>query len=186
MEKRLIEDPLTSLLESPYRSAAVKELCTICRAPALVRCPACGRLFCSQHGSFAECCSDCAIELARIERRAGCVYATAIAIPTVAGMGSALSYLGLDLLPVLVFSSFFAGTVFIPVIFMLARRIAKRRFLQRSGQPELLVEGAAISIAPSSPEDEIEVIERRTGWEIHERGEIQRTLYERYMGPWGC
>jgi hypothetical protein len=72
------EDPNTSLRESPYRAAEIKELCTSRRAPAFVRCPVCGRQFCRQYTCAPKCCPDCYIKLRRLQLRCGFWSAAAI------------------------------------------------------------------------------------------------------------
>jgi hypothetical protein len=188
LQSKQVTEQSPGLLESPYRSAAIKELCTICRAPAFVRCPTCGRLFCSQHGSFAECCADCDIELARVESRAFTRSILGFSMAGAAGFAYACHTLGFSFFfPDLIPHPFYLGTL-LPVsegfvIYFassLCRTIARRRFYRRLGHRSLFVEGAKIAIAPSSPEDEIEVIERRGGWVSKTYGDLpQVPLWQR-------
>jgi hypothetical protein len=165
---------MTKTIPHPYRENATEAYCVTCGQKALVRCPRCGRPFCTDHAAMTSCCADCELALSRSTRR----WLAGTMAGYVAAMGSAACYLGM-LEPILGFvtGSFgVLGGIFVGAV---AARLARGR--EKGWEP---VENAELRIGPESAESRPA---RRLGWLVRTAGrkDMYQAAYDAGMNRQG-
>lgn len=149
-----------------YRSSAVQSLCAVprCEEKAFARCPRCDRTFCAQHVDINACCPDCELAFARLSHTVGTVAGGLFGVGAAVG-ASYLAWLSPALGILTGGLAVLQGLLVVAV----ARRVARRLWLGKRRQ-DLLLEGANLTIAPGTAEDERP---RRllSAWTCRPRGE---------------
>lgn len=127
---------MTTNTTHPFRTNSLRPVCTVCEAPAHLRCPRCGRPFCVDHAAMGPCCVGCAEEAVKREEK--------VSLASVAGyaaaMGGLSSYL-FALAPALGVMAGVAGVLGGILVSAVAHKIARGR--ARGWEP---VEGATLRV----------------------------------------
>jgi hypothetical protein len=106
----------------PFRANSLHPVCTVCEAPAHLRCPRCRRPFCIDHAAMGPCCTDCAEAAAKKEEKVSLTSVASYA----AAVGGLSSYL-FALAPALGVMAGVAGVRGGILVSAVAHRIARGR-----------------------------------------------------------